>query len=151
MRLATNLPDVRILNLFDWVDVRCAGVMDFDTFFVLVALLFAVECGQSTHFLHLYGRVFFALCLRHADDSTLCYNRFSRLAYALGMTDDLIFGLLKQHGISSFPESIHYDRYQLYYFAILKNFDKVARAPAPVRMEWEETYSASAQCACTTQ
>jgi hypothetical protein len=145
MRLATNLGDVRILNLFDWLET--GGYMEFDSFFLVLALLFSVECGQSTQFLFYHGRRFFDLCKKNPSDNTLSYNRFSRLAYAMGMTDDLIFGLLKQHGVVHFPPEIKFERYQLFYFAILKNFDKVARMPQAVRTEWEETYTSSAsQC-----
>jgi hypothetical protein len=144
MRQATNLGDVRILNLFDWLET--GGYMEFDSFFLVLALLFSVECGQSTQFLYYHGRRFFHLCKKNESDTTLSYNRFSRLAYAIGMTDDLIFGLLKQHGVQHFPSEIKFERYQLFYFAILKNFDKVARMPQVVRTEWEETYSSSSQC-----
>jgi hypothetical protein len=146
-RGATNLPDFRILNLFDWLDVRNAGSIDFEEFFLFVALLFAVESGQSTHFLYFHGKRVFALCKKGASQETLRYHRFARLAYALGMTDDLIAGLLKQYGVISFPEEIGFDRFNLYYFAILKNFDKVARAPPAVRSEFENTYTmTSPQC-----
>lgn len=146
MRAASNLSDVRILNLFDWIEVD--GRVDFDAFFLVLALLFSVDCGQSTQFLYYHGRRFFDVCKKRPSDTTLSYNRFSRLAYAMGMTDDLIFGLLKQHGVTSFPPSIKFDRWQLYYFAIMKNFDKVAQAPDAVRTEWEETYTntSAAQC-----
>ncbi len=146
-RGATNLVDFRILNLFDWLDVRNAGCLEFDEFFLFVALLFAVESGQSTHFLYFHGKRVFSMCKKVPTDEVLKYHRFARLAYALGMTDDLITGLLKQYGIVSFPPLISQDRFFLYYFAILKNFDKVARAPPAVRSEFENTYTlTSPQC-----
>jgi hypothetical protein len=92
-RAATNLSDFRILNLFDWLDVRNAGSIEFDEFFLFAALLFAVESGQSTHFLYFHGKRVFALCKKTSLDENLPYHRFARLAYALGMTDDLITGL----------------------------------------------------------
>ena len=148
-RGATNLVDWRILNLFDWLDVRNSGCIDFDEFFLFVALLFAVESGQSTHFLYFHGKRVFDLCKKQSADESLQYHRFARLAYALGMSDDLIAGLLKQYGVISFPNQIGFDRFNLYYFAILKNFDKVARAPSAVRTEFEDTYSlTSPQCRC---
>jgi hypothetical protein len=146
-RGATNLADFRILNVFDWLDVRNAGCIDFDEFFLFLALLFSVEAGKSTHFLHIHGKRVFNLCKRSKGDETLRYHRFARLAYALGMTDELIGGLVKQYGVISFPEEIGFDRFNLYYFAILKNFDKVARAPPAVRTEFENTYTmTSPQC-----
>lgn len=146
-RGATNLVDFRILNLFDWLDVRNTGHLEFEEFFLFVALLFAVESGQSTHFLYFHGKRVFAMCKKSPTEEAIPYHRFARLAYALGMTDDLITGLLKQYGVVSFPLLINMDRFFLYYFAILKNFDKVARAPPAVRSEFENTYTlTSPQC-----
>ncbi|KYQ90049.1 hypothetical protein DLAC_08634 [Tieghemostelium lacteum] len=61
LRYLTDLHSYQILNLFDSLDKDDIGCIGFEEFFLLIALLAAKECGQTTKFLYQHSRVMFEI------------------------------------------------------------------------------------------
>jgi hypothetical protein len=118
----TDLSDYEILEIFDIFDTQDIGVVQWEDFFVLVALIAARECRQTTVFLYCYGKRMFQILANPATNK-VNFERFSRLGFILGITEEELLLSLKEFNINKVTMQIDVEEFILYYFSILNKFD----------------------------
>jgi len=126
MRNLTCFPDYRILEILDIFDINDSGAINWDDFFILVALFAALESKKCTQFFYKWKNKIFEL-LAHQGANTINFERFSRFGYVIGIPEEHMLLTLQELEIEkSRLNSINFEDFQLYYFAILEKLDKGA-------------------------
>eukprot|EP00013_Stygamoeba_regulata_P004318 CAMPEP_0177631394 /NCGR_PEP_ID=MMETSP0447-20121125/1728_1 /TAXON_ID=0 /ORGANISM="Stygamoeba regulata, Strain BSH-02190019" /LENGTH=262 /DNA_ID=CAMNT_0019132879 /DNA_START=52 /DNA_END=840 /DNA_ORIENTATION=- len=124
LRALSDFRDYEIIEIFDIFDPLDEGMIVFDDFFLLLAMLAARLTGQSTQFLYRHGKQMFQLCSSSEDTSQkITYEQFSRLGVVIGVNEMHISAALKGVNFSVF-DLISYDDFMLFWFAILDDLDR---------------------------
>jgi hypothetical protein len=123
MRSLTSFKDFEIMMVFDIFDSDNSGSIGFAEFFLLISMYTARQCGQSTQFLYLHSRLIFALVADPTNSKKLTFERFTRFAFVLGMSESHVHSILEPLNFDVF-DLISYDDFVLYYFALLDSIDE---------------------------
>lgn len=85
MKLATDLPTQRIIQVFDTLDVDHSGWIEFDEFYLLMCMLIAVKDRQEKQFLWRHSRTCFEL-LDEDGSNAISIAEFDTFGFIFNIT-----------------------------------------------------------------
>eukprot|EP00026_Physarum_polycephalum_P011078 Phypoly_transcript_11274.p1 GENE.Phypoly_transcript_11274~~Phypoly_transcript_11274.p1 ORF type:complete len:218 (+),score=46.53 Phypoly_transcript_11274:77-655(+) len=126
----TDFNEHESLDIFDLFDKEETGLIGFDEFFLIIALLAARESGQCTKFLYKHGKAIFDLLSSSPSTSysgttmLITFEGFTKFGSVLGMSEIEIMAMLAPSFDITLFDMLDIERFLLYYFYILDAYDK---------------------------
>jgi hypothetical protein len=119
----TKVYDWEVYEILDILDRRHSGTIEWEAFYILLCLYTAYYSKRLTKFLYKHGVTVFHFLLDPVT-KRLTFERFSRLGYLVGLSEDdilevcLVFGYRK-----SAMEMMGQEDFLLFYFSIFNTID----------------------------
>eukprot|EP01116_Phalansterium_solitarium_P012284 TRINITY_DN28444_c0_g1_i1.p1 TRINITY_DN28444_c0_g1~~TRINITY_DN28444_c0_g1_i1.p1 ORF type:complete len:247 (-),score=35.49 TRINITY_DN28444_c0_g1_i1:82-822(-) len=100
LRKLTDFDDYVILEIFDLLDWQDSGLLAFNEFLMLTALIVAREAGLCVHFLEHYGQRMFDVL---ADPTTkeIEFSKYARIGFILGVSEYDVVKALKMFDMTA--------------------------------------------------
>eukprot|EP00162_Nutomonas_longa_P003405 comp14131_c0_seq1/m.20117 comp14131_c0_seq1/g.20117 ORF comp14131_c0_seq1/g.20117 comp14131_c0_seq1/m.20117 type:complete len:193 (-) comp14131_c0_seq1:21-599(-) len=113
----TDLSEAKSYGLFDIFDIDGSGSVDFDEFYLMVAMLIAVKDNEEKRFLHYHSRTCFEL-LDQDGSKTVSAAEFKRFGFLFNFSTQTVNNIFKDFDITGDKE-LDFEEFRMFTLAAI--------------------------------
>lgn len=117
MQYSTDLPENKIMKVFDTLDIDSSGLIEFDEFYLLICMLVAVKDDMAKQFLWRHSRTCFEL-LDQDGSRSISINEFDTFGTIFNISSRASAKIFAEFDVDG-SEELDYEEFRIFSLACL--------------------------------